>query len=154
MNMEEQDVPHAGEELDETSVSEGEGDGDVGRSDAASVEVDARKDEGREGESRKTQWRWVGELSVLVGLPQSGLERATECLRISFSHVPVVGNAGKGPGVSLSVVAYLGTIEAVVMVSTRCMHVLLQVRWRDGIVVSLVRGHCVLFRAYKTRGID
>lgn len=62
-------IPHASEELDQTSVSKGEGDGNVGRSHAASVEVDARKDERGKGEGRETEGCRVGELSVLIRLP-------------------------------------------------------------------------------------
>ena len=71
-------VPHAGQELDETAIAKGQGDGDVGSRDTAGVEVDAREDKGGQGKGREAQRGRVGELAVLIGLPQAGLELAAK----------------------------------------------------------------------------
>lgn len=72
------DIPHASEKLDKTTVSEGEGNGNVGSGDTASLQVDARQDKGGEGESTETERGRVGELAALDGPVETGLELTTE----------------------------------------------------------------------------
>lgn len=55
-------LPHTGEELDETTVSEGDSDDDVGLSDTASSQVDQGQDEGGESEGGETERSRVGEV--------------------------------------------------------------------------------------------
>jgi hypothetical protein len=70
-------VPHASQELNETTVRVCQGNNDVGVTDTAGVDVDQGQDEGRKSESRQTQGSWVGELAVR-GPVETGLEFTTE----------------------------------------------------------------------------
>lgn len=64
--------------MNETTITKGQGDDEVGGSNAANLEVDQGEDEGGEGESGQTQRSWVGELAVGDGLVETGLELTTE----------------------------------------------------------------------------
>jgi len=54
--------PHTSEKLDQSTVAIGQSDNDSWSMDAASVQVEERKDECGKGESREAERSWVGEL--------------------------------------------------------------------------------------------
>jgi hypothetical protein len=71
-------VPHASKKLNKTTVSEGEGNDNVGGCNAPSPQVDGRQNKGGEGESTETERSRVGELAALDGPVETGLELTTE----------------------------------------------------------------------------
>ena len=58
-------APHASKELNQTTISKGQGDDDVGGAEAQGAQIDQAEDESGEGESRETKRRRVGELATL-----------------------------------------------------------------------------------------
>lgn len=74
----ESDIPHASKQLDETTVTKGESDDNVRRSNAVGTQVDERQDESGKGKGTKTQGGRVGELSLLGALVETGLEFTTK----------------------------------------------------------------------------
>ena len=91
-------VPHAGEELNKTTIGESNTDDNVGDVQVTGVKVDAREDEGSEGESAETQRSRVGELAFLDWAVETGLEFTTE---------------GRQPGLSSGVDTSHGVVPAV-----------------------------------------
>jgi hypothetical protein len=71
-------IPHAGEQLDKTTVAERQGDDYVGRRDIPCAHVDKTQDESSEGESAQAEGGGIGELAALDRLVQTGLELTTE----------------------------------------------------------------------------
>lgn len=71
-------IPHACEQLNESTISKSEGNDEVRRSNATGLEVDQGEHEGGEGESRQAQRSRVGELPLGDGLVETGLEFTTE----------------------------------------------------------------------------
>jgi len=59
-----QHVPHAGQQLDETTITVGKGYDNVGAVKTTCLDVDQGQNEGGEGEGRQTQGCRVGELAV------------------------------------------------------------------------------------------
>ena len=75
----ERDPPHAGQELDEPSVSERDRHHDVGiATQAERVHVDQAQQKGGEGEGAESQGSRVGEFAALDRLERPGLEFAAE----------------------------------------------------------------------------
>lgn len=60
------------------TISKSQRNDEIRRRNTADLEVDQGEDEGGEGESRQTQRRGIGELAVLGGLVETGLEFTTE----------------------------------------------------------------------------
>lgn len=110
--------PHAGEELDEPAVAEGQGDDDVGLGDTTGLEVDGGQDKGGQGEGAEAEGGRVGDLAVLDGLVQAGLE-----LTAKGREASIVAAVGVGEGVPVVVVALgrLGIVVGPVGVSARGM---------------------------------
>lgn len=111
-------IPHAGEQLNETSIPVGKSNNETRRANAFCVDVDQRQDESRESESTETERSRVGELAVRWAV-ETRLEITTEG---SKAHLRIVGSdVGKRVatvvvGCSLpgeSTVAILGVINAV-----------------------------------------
>lgn len=80
-------VPHAGEQLAETAIGESRGNDDAGGSNTSRLQVDERKDEGRESESAQAERRRVGELALRDRSEGTGLELTTEGSVITLSGV-------------------------------------------------------------------
>ncbi|KAG5296418.1 hypothetical protein I7I50_09543 [Histoplasma capsulatum G186AR] len=70
--------PHAREQLHEAAIPVRRRNHQIGRGYPARLHVDQTEDEGGEGESRQTQRRRVGELALLDGAVQTGLELTPE----------------------------------------------------------------------------
>ena len=71
-------LPHAGKQLNETTIAERGANHDIGRSSAACAQVDEREQESGQGESAETERRWVGNLLVLDLFVNTRLEATTE----------------------------------------------------------------------------
>lgn len=71
-------IPHAGKQLNDTTVGKGRPDDDVGLGDVTGAHVDAAQHEGGEGEGAEAQRGRVGKLAVLDGAVQAGLEFTSE----------------------------------------------------------------------------
>lgn len=71
-------VPHAGKELDETTITESDCNDNVWLGDTSGLEVDEREDEGCQRESGETERSWVGELALGGWLVKTWLELTTE----------------------------------------------------------------------------
>ena len=71
-------VPHAGKELDKTTIGESSTNNDTWRSDTTSAQVDERKNKGSKGESAQTERSWVGKLAVGDGLVGTWLKFTTK----------------------------------------------------------------------------
>ena len=56
------DIPHASEQLDETSVSKGRPDDQAGRSQTPCSEIDHGEQECRQGKAAQPKWYWVAKL--------------------------------------------------------------------------------------------
>lgn len=84
-------LPHAGEQLNETTITESQSDDNVGSGDVASTHVDAAQHESGERESTQTQRSRVGELALLNRPEQTGLHLTSEGRE-------VVTLTGVGPG--------------------------------------------------------
>ena len=72
-------LPHARQELNNTTIAEGKRDGNVGDVHASCSEVDKREHEGCQGESAETERCRVGKLAVLVVPVKTWLELSAEC---------------------------------------------------------------------------
>lgn len=115
-------VPHAGKELNKTTIGESNTNDNVGDVQATGVKVDAGQDEGSKGESAETQRSRVGELAFLDRAIETGLEFTTEGRQpglgsgVDTSHrvVPaiedslMVGGSDSGLGLSLKLSLSLG----------------------------------------------
>lgn len=86
MNM---NIPHASKELDKTTVAKGQTDDNVGLGDITRAHVDGRQHKRSQGESRQAQRSWVGELTALDGLVQTGLELTSERALVGLVGVDV-----------------------------------------------------------------
>lgn len=73
--------PHASEKLNKTTVTESQGDDDVGGMDTSSSQVDQAEDEGGQGEGAQTQRSRVGEFAAFNRLVETRLEFTTESWR-------------------------------------------------------------------------
>jgi hypothetical protein len=71
-------IPHAGAQLNETTITKSEGQDDVRGGDIAGAQVNETEDESGEGESAQPQRSWVAELAVLDRTVKTGLELTTE----------------------------------------------------------------------------
>jgi hypothetical protein len=83
-------LPHAGQQLDKTSIAKSERKDDLGEGHAIDTDVNERQDESRQGESRQTKGRRVGELAVGGRSVQTRLEFTTEgreSRRVASVHV-------------------------------------------------------------------
>lgn len=69
-------LPHASEKLDKATITKGQRHNNIRLLDATSLCVDARKHESSQSESAETKGSRVGKFSVLVGFPQSWVQRA------------------------------------------------------------------------------
>ena len=121
-------LPHAGKELYEPAVAEGQGDDDVWGGDTTGLEVDGGEDKGGQGEGAEAERGRVGDLAVRDGLVQAGLELTPKGRETSI--VPAVG---VGEGIAVVVVP-LGRLRIVVGAVGLCAggmgHVLLDVCFR------------------------
>lgn len=72
------DLPHAGEQLHQSTVAEGKADDEIGLGHGAGTHIDQAQDKGGEGESAQAQGSGIGELAVLDALVQAGLELTTK----------------------------------------------------------------------------
>lgn len=100
--------PHAGQELHEPAVAESQGDDDVRGGDTTGLEVDGGEDEGGQGEGAEAERGRVGDLAVLDGLVQTGLELTTKGREAS-----IVAAVSVGEGIPVVVVP-LGRLGIVV----------------------------------------
>lgn len=71
-------LPHAGQKLNKPAISESERNDDVGCGQISGSNIDQGEDEGRQGESGKTERGRVGELAAFDALVQTRLELTTE----------------------------------------------------------------------------
>ena len=71
-------VPHARQELHETTVSKGNGNDDIGLRNAPGSHVDQTQHERGQGEGTQSQWGRVGELAALDALVGTWLKLTTE----------------------------------------------------------------------------
>jgi hypothetical protein len=71
-------IPHAGKQLNKTTISKSKTDNNVWRANIPSTDVDSTQHESSQGESAEAQRRRVTELATLNGLVQTGLELSTK----------------------------------------------------------------------------
>lgn len=104
-----ENLPHAGKELDETTIAKSQGDDNVGHGDAACVEVDGREHKRGEGEGAEAERRRVGKLARLDRAIETGLELTAEGGQASIGagvdvgHGVVVFVVAVGAGVGVAV---------------------------------------------------
>jgi hypothetical protein len=80
-------VPHAGQKLHKTTISESQCNNNVRTGNVARLDVDQGQDESRERESRETERRGVGEVACRRAV-RTGLEFSAKGLE---THLRVVG---------------------------------------------------------------
>ena len=125
-------LPHAGQQLDETTITISGGDNDVGRRDVTGFHVDGTQDECGEGESTQAQRSRIAELARVDRLVQTGLELTTEGTEVGLGSVDMrqraVTKAGGGARGLLRRhgVVQIGTITIAVGVLGRRPEILLQ----------------------------
>lgn len=95
------DIPHAGQQLNETTICKGQADNNVRLRDAAGVDVDERQHKGGQGEGAQAEGRWVGKLAVGGGPVETRLELSSKGAKSSRlagvevgERVPSVGALG------------------------------------------------------------
>src|SRR4051812_9868918 len=71
-------IPHAGKQLNKTTISKSKTDNNVRRANIPGTDVDSTQHESSQGESAEAQRRRVTELATLNGLVQTGLELSTK----------------------------------------------------------------------------
>lgn len=98
-----ENLPHASQELNKTTVAESQGNDNVGFLDTTGVGVYGREHKRSQSESTETKRSWVGKLSMLVGLPQPRVQGASLSSSKARSHLRVV----------MMVMAVVSTIDTV-----------------------------------------
>ncbi len=81
----EEDIPHAREQLHQASVSKRNTDDQIGSTQPPCSHVDQAQDEGGQGESRQAQGRRVGDTTVLDLLVETGLKFSSEGRQTLFA---------------------------------------------------------------------
>jgi hypothetical protein len=71
-------IPHAGQQLDQTTIAKGQPDDDAGIGDVARAHVDAAEHERGQGETAQAERRRVTELALADRPVQTRLELTTE----------------------------------------------------------------------------
>ena len=71
-------VPHAGEQLDQATVSKGNGNHNVGAGDPSRAHIDQAQDEGGQGERAETERGRIGELAAFDSGIGTWLELTTK----------------------------------------------------------------------------
>lgn len=105
-------IPHAGKQLNQTTIRECSTDDDAGLGDILGVHVDRTQDESGEGESTQAQRSRVTELAALDGLIQTRLELTTKGRQTSLVGVDLsqraVSEASRRFGSFALLVGHLG----------------------------------------------
>lgn len=103
--------PHAGKQLNETTITESQSDDNVGSGDVASTHVDTAQHERGEGESTQTQRSRVGKLALLNRLVQTGLELSSEGREVVLGRIDLgqrtIAKASGGLGHFVFLVGHL-----------------------------------------------
>ena len=73
-------IPHAGKQLHQSTVTESKRNNQTGRSNVSCLDIDQRQHKCGEGESAETQRRWVGKATVWRPV-ETRLELSTERLQ-------------------------------------------------------------------------
>lgn len=81
----EENIPHAGKQLHQTSVSKGKTDHQIGSTEPSCPHVDQTQDEGGQGEGAQTQGCRVGDTTVLDLLVETGLKLSSESGQALFA---------------------------------------------------------------------
>ena len=115
----EEDIPHASEQLHQASVSKGNTDDQIGSTQPPCPHIDQAQDEGGQGESRQAQGRRIGDTTVLDLLVETGLKLSSEgrqtLFAISDMSERTVAKASGSFGGLLFVVGHLA-IHAVIAI--------------------------------------